>query len=78
MSKVMVSLPDELVRDIDKEARRRAMSRSALLAAAARRELSRRDPEAVAEAIARSEQRFRAAGAFDATDLVRGDRDSRG
>jgi predicted transcriptional regulator len=77
MSKVMVSLPDELVRDIDEEARRRSMSRSALLADAARRELARRDPAAVAEAIARSEQRFRAAGGFDAAELVRQDRDTR-
>jgi predicted transcriptional regulator len=77
MSKVMVSLPDELVRDIDEEARRRSMSRSALLAAAARRELARRDPAAVADAIARSEQRFRSAGGFDAADLVRQDRDAR-
>jgi len=77
MSKVMVSLPDELVRDIDEEARRRSMSRSALLAAAARRELARRDPAVVAEAIARSEQRFRAAGGFDAAEFVRQDRDAR-
>jgi len=73
----MVSLPDELVRDIDEEARRRSTSRSALLAAAARRELARRDPEALAEAIARSERRFRTAGAFDAAELVRQDRDRR-
>ena len=77
MSKVMVSLPDDLVREIDEEARRRSMSRSALLAAAARRELARRDPEAVAEAIERSERRFRTAGAFDAAELVRQDRDRR-
>jgi hypothetical protein len=77
MSKVMVSLPEELVRDIDKEARRRSMSRSALLAAAARRELAQRDPEAVAEAIERSERRFRSAGVFDAAELVRQDRDNR-
>jgi Ribbon-helix-helix protein, copG family len=76
-SKVMVSLPDDLVREIDEEARRRSMSRSALLAAAARRELARRDPVAVAEAIARSEQRFLAAGGFEAAQLVRHDRDSR-
>jgi len=73
----MVSLPDELLRDIDEEARRRSTSRSALLAAAARRELARRDPEALAEAIARSEHRFRTAGAFDAAELVRRDRDHR-
>ncbi len=77
MSKVMVSLPDDLVREIDAEARRRSTSRSALLAAAARRELARPDPGAVAEAVARSERRFRSAGAFDAAELVRSDRDSR-
>ncbi|MGA8207349.1 MAG: ribbon-helix-helix protein, CopG family [Candidatus Dormiibacterota bacterium] len=77
MSKVMVSLPEELLRGIDEEARRRSVSRSALLAVAARRELARRDPAAVAEAIARSEQRFRAAGAFEARELVRQDRESR-
>ncbi len=77
MSKVMVSLPDELLKEIDKEAHRRAMSRSALLATAARSELTRRDPEAVAEAIARSEQRFRTAGAFDAAELIDRDRSRR-
>jgi metal-responsive CopG/Arc/MetJ family transcriptional regulator len=77
MSKVMVSLPDELLARIDQEAKRRSMSRSALLAAAARRELDRRDPEALAQAIARSEQRFARAGRFDAGELVRSERDTR-
>jgi metal-responsive CopG/Arc/MetJ family transcriptional regulator len=75
MSKVMVSLPEELLRRIDEEARRRSMSRSALLAVAARQELARRDPGAVLEAISRSERRFRTAGAFEAAELVRQDRD---
>lgn len=77
MSKIMVSLPDELVAELDSEATRRSTSRSALLAVAARRELARRDPQAVADAIARSERRFSGAGIFDAADLVRGDRDDR-
>jgi metal-responsive CopG/Arc/MetJ family transcriptional regulator len=77
MSKVMVSFPDELLRQLDEEARRRSTSRSALLAAAVRRELAQPDPDAVRDAVARSERRFRAAGAFDATDLVRRDRDGR-
>lgn len=77
MSKVMVSLPDQLVRQIDEEARRRSISRSALLAVAAQRELARRDPAAVAAAIARSEQRFSAAGYFDAAELIRQDRETR-
>ena len=78
MSKVMVSLPDDLLAELDAEARRRATSRSALLAAAARRELARPDSERVAAAIARSEARFDNVGAFEAADLVRHDRDSLG
>ncbi|MBA2280376.1 MAG: ribbon-helix-helix protein, CopG family [Acidimicrobiia bacterium] len=77
MAKVMVSLPEDLLARIDEEAERRAVSRSALLADAARRELSRPDPVLVAEAIVRSERRFAGAGSFDAADLVRADRNNR-
>ena len=77
MSKVMVSLPEELIHKIDEEAHRRSISRSALLAAAARRELARPDRGAIDEAIGRSERRFRTAGSFEAADLVRQDRDRR-
>ena len=77
MAKVMISLADELLAEIDAEAKRRSTSRSALLATAARRELARRDNGLVAAAIERSEQRFRNSGAFEAADLVRADRDSR-
>jgi metal-responsive CopG/Arc/MetJ family transcriptional regulator len=73
----MVSIADDLLAEIDAEAARRSTSRSALLALAARRELARRDPERVAAAIERSEQRFRDAGSFEAVDLVRAARDSR-
>jgi predicted transcriptional regulator len=77
MSKIMVSLPEDLVQRLDQEARKRSTSRSALIATAARRELARRDPEVVAAAIARSEKRFQAAGPFEAAKLVRQDRDAR-
>jgi metal-responsive CopG/Arc/MetJ family transcriptional regulator len=77
MSKVMVSLPDDLLAELDTEVKRRATSRSALLAAAARRELSRRDPDDLAAAIERSERRFRQAGSFDSADVIRADRDQR-
>jgi metal-responsive CopG/Arc/MetJ family transcriptional regulator len=76
MSKVMVSLPDDLLHDIDAEAARRSTSRSALLAAAARRELERPDSLRVAAAVTRSEARFRRAGSFEAADIVRADRDA--
>lgn len=77
MSKVMVSFPEDLLAEIDTEAKRRSTSRSALLASAARRELARRDPEQLTEAIARSVRRFDRAGTFEASDLVRDDRDAR-
>jgi metal-responsive CopG/Arc/MetJ family transcriptional regulator len=77
MAKVMVSLPDDLLVQVDAEAKRRSTSRSAFLAAAARRELDRRDPRAVAAAIARSRERFRRSVEFDAAALVRADRDAR-
>ncbi len=77
MSKVLVCLPEALLAELDAEAWRRATSRSALLATAARRELDRGAPAQVAAAIARSERRFGRSGTFDAADLVRHDRDSR-
>ena len=77
MTKVMVSIADDLLAEIDAEARRRSTSRSALLAVAARRELARRDSDRVAAAIERSEDRFAHAGAFEAADLVRATRDQR-
>jgi hypothetical protein len=77
MAKVMVSLPDDLLTELDAEVKRRSTTRSALLARAARRELARRDPVELAEVIARSERRFRGSGTFEAADLVRSDRDDR-
>jgi metal-responsive CopG/Arc/MetJ family transcriptional regulator len=77
MSKVMVSLPDELLSLIDAEARRRSTSRSALLALAAKRELGRRDSAEIAAAIARSEKRFLRSGDFESAELIRQERDSR-
>lgn len=55
MAKVMVSLPDDLLAEVDRTARLRGTTRSGLLAQAARRELERRDPEAMRAAIARME-----------------------
>lgn len=77
MAKVMVSLPDDLLAAIDDEVRRRNGSRSALLATAARNELSRRDPEAIRAAVARSRQRFAEVGTFDGAAAVREMRDGR-
>ena len=77
MSKVMVSLPDELLVEIDEEAARRRTSRSAFLAEAARSEIRRQRPETLEAAIRRSVERFRQAPAFDSAEMIRSERDSR-
>jgi metal-responsive CopG/Arc/MetJ family transcriptional regulator len=77
MAKVRVSLPEGLVKELDADALRRSLSRGALIAVAARRELNRPDPEAIAAAVARSEERFATAGSFDAAELLRRERDTR-
>ena len=77
MAKVMVSLPDEVLARIDREARRRGTTRSGLLREAALRELGRPDPVAVEAAIARSRARFSSSGRFDAAVLIRSERDGR-
>lgn len=74
---MMVSLPDDLLARIDEEVRRRSGSRSALLATAARRELERRDPDAIRSAVERSRRRFAEVGSFDGAAAVRAERDAR-
>ena len=75
MPKVMVSLPAELLRDLDGEAARRGASRSALLATAARRELEQQDSAELDAALERARAALRARGSFEAADLVRAERD---
>jgi metal-responsive CopG/Arc/MetJ family transcriptional regulator len=74
MPKVMVSLPGDLLADLDREAARRGSTRSALLAVAARRELEQQSPEDLDAALERARDALRAAGPFEAADLVRAER----
>jgi hypothetical protein len=76
MTKVMVSVRDDVLARIDDEAARRGMTRSALLREAALRELGRPDPATLEAAVARSRLRFAAAGDFDAAALIRARRDA--
>src|SRR5258708_1368174 len=76
MAKVMISMPDGLLARVDTEAKRRATTRSGLLALAVTRELDRRDPEEMDAAIARLKERFRDVGPIDAAALVRAERDT--
>lgn len=73
MAKVMVSLPDELLSQLDAEAKRRGATRSGLLAEVVRRELAFPTPDAVAFL----EECFAHAPPFEAADVVRLDRDER-
>jgi hypothetical protein len=75
MSKVLLSVPDGLLVQIDAEASRRSISRSAFLAEAARRKLGRSRPASFTDAITRSEACFATAGSVNAADLVRADPD---
>lgn len=71
----MVSLPPDVLADLDREAARRGSSRSALLALAARHELQQLDPEEVDAALRRARSAMRAAGTFEAAELVRSERE---
>jgi metal-responsive CopG/Arc/MetJ family transcriptional regulator len=75
MPKVMISLPESLLADLDREAARRGSSRSALLATAARRELEQQDPAELDAALERARAALSGAGSFEAAQLVRAERD---
>lgn len=74
MAKVMVSMPDDLLATLDREAARRATTRSAMIQGAVSRELGRPDPEALDAAIASARSLFADAGPFESADLVRAER----
>jgi predicted transcriptional regulator len=75
MAEVVVSLPDDLLAEIDAEATARASNRSTVVELALRQGLHRRDPEAIDAAMARSRERFRDGEKVDTTAFIRADRD---
>ena len=75
-SKVVVSIPDELLKRIDREARKRGASRDDFLVKAARHELDRPGPAQVDAAIERGHVALPGVGHFESADLVRADRAS--
>jgi predicted transcriptional regulator len=76
-SKVMISMPDDLLERIDRAAAERHTSRSAFLQEAARRELGWPDPVAVQDALDRGREALRDAGRFESAKLIRRERDAR-
>lgn len=77
MGKVLVSMPDDLLERVDREAAARGTSRSGLLQQAARHELEQTSKVVIEEALARGRQALDVAGAFESADLMRRERQLR-
>ena len=77
MGKVLISVPDDLLERIDREANARGTTRSRFLEEAARRELGWPDPEELDEAVVRAREALAPYGAFESADLIREDREAR-
>lgn len=77
MRKVLISLPDDLLADIDREASARGAGRSRFLQEAARRELGRPSRARIHAALERGRHALRDVGAFEAEEIIRAARDAR-
>jgi predicted transcriptional regulator len=77
MAKVLISMPDDLLERVDREAERRGATRSGLIQEAARRELGWPDPTTFDAALERGRSALAGTGAFESADLIRRDRDAR-
>ncbi len=75
--KVMVSIPDDLLLRIDREANERGTTRSGFLQEAARRELGWPDPAAIDAALARARAALDGLCGFEAAALIRAEREGR-
>lgn len=76
-TKVMISLPGDLLARIDRAAAERHTTRSSFLQEAARRQLGWPDLAAGASALERARSALAGAGPFESAALVREDRDRR-
>jgi metal-responsive CopG/Arc/MetJ family transcriptional regulator len=70
MTKVLISLPEDLLAAIDREADARGLSRSAFLRAAAEHELRWRNPARVMAALARGQAAAAGLGPADAAEEI--------
>ena len=70
VEKVLISLPADLLADIDQEADRRGLSRSAFMRTAAQRELRWRDRARIKAALARGQAAMAGAGPADAAEEI--------
>jgi len=77
VSKVLISIPSELLAEIDREASARGDTRSGFLQKAARHELGRPSKVRIQAALERGQAALRDVGAFEAAALIRAARDDR-
>ncbi len=77
MAKVMISVPDELLRRIDRATTARGTTRSGFLRQAAERELDAPTPESVRRALESGRRLFAGESPFDLVDLIREQREER-
>lgn len=71
MSKILVSLPDDLLARIDRAARDRGSTRSRFLQEAALRQLGWPSPGSLEVALSRGRAALADAGSFESADLIR-------
>jgi hypothetical protein len=76
MGKVLVSIPDDLLERVDREAARRGTSRSAFLQEAARNELGWPDVLTIDAALQGARKALADVGAFESADEIRAARDA--
>lgn len=77
MTKVLISLPDDLLDELDRAAARAGMTRSAYLQAAAREALAVPSRGRIADALERGRGAFTGTEPFESAALIRGERDER-
>lgn len=74
---MLISIPDELLGRIDREAGVRGTTRSAFLQEAARQELGWPDPARIDAALDRARAALAESGSFEAAELIRTEREAR-
>ena len=77
MSKVLITVPDELLVRIDRAAKARKTTRSRFIEEAAQRELGWPAADSMDAAVKRAREALASAGPFEAADLIRRDREAR-
>jgi Ribbon-helix-helix protein, copG family len=76
-TKVLVTMPDDLLERIDRETKILGQTRSDFLQEAARRRLGWPDPLAVDAALLRGRAALEGLGGFESTEVIRSQRDER-